>query len=276
MSSEHGTDDVADAILEHYSIYDEDARLKHDIGPLERARTQELIRRYLPSPPAEVLDVGGATGVYAFWLAGLGYRVHLVDIVPRHIERARQRAQRLDVPALASARVGDARALEIDADVAEVVILHGPLYHLPERDDRVRALREARRVLRPGGLLLAFAITRYAGLIYGLTQGHVFDPQYHRMIRNEVRTGRREDPPDWAFTFPSAYFHHPDELTGELEDAGLVHEVTLGIIGPAWQVPDLAASWEDPARREVLMDLARLTEHEPVLGPRLMAVGRAG
>jgi hypothetical protein len=152
--------------------------------------------------------------------------------------------------------------------------MHGPLYHLPEREDRVLAISEARRVLKPGGLLLAFAITRYAGLIYGLTQGHVFDPDYHRMIRDEVQTGVRDNPPAWAFTFPNAYFHHPDELRGELEEGGFIHEATLGIIGPAWQVPDLAASWQDPAQRAVLLDLARLTEHEPVLGPRLMAVGR--
>ena len=126
----------------------------------------------------------------------------------------------------------------------------------------------------PGGVLLAFAITRYAGLIYGLRQGHVFDPVYHQMIRNEVKTGKRENPPDWAFTFPNAYFHHPDELKAELEESGLIYENTLGVLGPAWMVPNLDNSWKDETQREVLLDISRLTENEPVLGPRFMAVAR--
>ncbi len=267
-------DSIAQQIVAHYNAYNEADRLKSDIGPFELVRTQELIRRYLPPAPAVVLDVGGATGIYSFWLAGLGYHVHLVDIVPRHIEQARKIAQQPGCPPLAGLQVGDARELPFDAAFADVILMHGPLYHLAERADRLRALGEAGRVLKPGGLLLAFAITRYAGLIYGLRRGVAFDPAYYAMLRNEVQTGRRENPPPWAFTFPNAYFHHPDELREETEAAGLRHEATLGILGPAWMVPDLDKSWQDESRREVLLDIARLTEREPVLGPRLMAVGR--
>ena len=261
-------------IIDHYNRYDEAERLKHDIGPLEHLRTQELVTRYLPPAPAVVLDVGGATGVYSFWLASLGYSVHLVDIVPRHIEQARQTAQEPGTPPLASMRVGDARRLDFADEWADAIIMHGPLYHLSDRENRVGAIAEANRVLRPGGVLLAFAITRYAGLIYGLVKGHIFDPTYHEMIRTEVKTGRRENPPAWAFTFPNAFFHLPCELEMEIQDGGLSHEITLGIIGPAWLVPDLDASWQDPLQREAILDIARLTENEPVLGPRLMAVAR--
>ena len=261
------------AIIAHYNQYDEAERLKNDIGPLELVRTQELLARYLPPAPAVVLDVGGATGIYSRWLAGLGYQVHLVDIVPRHIEQA-QAAQPPDAPQLASMRVGDARQLDFGDGFADAIIMHGPLYHFSTRADRLCAITEAQRVLRPGGRLLAFAITRYAGLIYGLLRGYVFDPAYRRMISNEVRTGRRENPPDWAFTFPNAFFHHPDELKAELEESGLIHEGTLGILGPAWMVSDLDASWQDPAQRAAILEIARLTEHEPVLGPRLMAAAR--
>ena len=67
-------------IIDHYRTYDESQRLKGDIGPLALTRTRELMERHLPPTPAVVLDVGGATGVYAFWLAERGYRVHLVDV----------------------------------------------------------------------------------------------------------------------------------------------------------------------------------------------------
>lgn len=259
------------AIIAYYNKHDESKRLQSDIGPFELARTQELIARFLPPAPATVLDVGGATGVYSFWLAGLGHDVHLVDIVPRHIEQASATARQPDTPQLTSLCVGDARSLNFPDEVADAIMLHGPLYHITAREERLRAITEAKRVLRPGGILLSFGITRYAGLIFGLTRGYVFDPAYHAMIRNEVRTGRREKPPAWVFTFPHAYFHHPDELQTELVDAGLHHDRTLGILGPAWLVPDLEASWQDETQREVLLDIAR-TENEPVLGPRLLAV----
>ena len=275
MSAPRPARSIEEEIIAYYTYtYDETRRLKNDIGPLERTRTQELMQRYLPAAPAVVLDIGGAAGVYSFWLAGLGYDVHLVDIVPSHIEQAMRIAQQADSPRLASVRVGDARELAFDDGIADGMVMHGPLYHLPDREDRLRAIAEAMRVLRPGGVLLAFAINRYAGLIFGLLRGHVFDPDYHRMIRTEVETGRRENPPPWATTFPNAFFHHPQEFEAELEESGLVCERTLGILGPAWMVPDLDASWQDEGRRQVILDIARLTENEPVLGPRLMAVAR--
>ena len=136
-------------IVDHYNNDDKSQRLKNDIGPLELVRTQELISRYLPPPPATILDVGGASGVYSFWLAGLGYQVHLVDIVPLHIEQAVRKMQLPDCPKLASARVGDARDLPFVDEFADVVMMHGPLYHLTDRASTVCA-----------PLRLAFAITR--------------------------------------------------------------------------------------------------------------------
>jgi ubiquinone/menaquinone biosynthesis C-methylase UbiE len=261
-------------IIEHYNRYDESRRLQRDIGPFEFARTQELILRYLPPAPANVLDVGGGTGVYSFWLASLGYDVHLVDIVPRHIEQAAGQMRQTGAVQLRSARVGDALSLDFEDGSADAVILHGPLYHLSERKERLRALAEARRVLRPGGVLCAFAITRYAGLIYGLLQGHVFDDAYLKMICREVETGLRIDPPAWAFTFPNAYFHHPDELRAEVQGSGFQLDALLGVLGPAWMAPDLEQNWRDEERRAVLMRLAGLVENEPVLSPRLLAAAR--
>ena len=265
---------IAREIVDHYSSYDESKRLTGGFGLLERQRTMELIARYLPPPPATVVDVGGASGVYSFWLAGLGHRVHLVDIVPKHIEQARERASTPGSASLASIKVGDARAMDYPDDYADVILSHGPLYHLVDREARLRTLSEAKRVLRPGGILLAFAITRYAGVIYGLTRGHVFDDEYWAMTEAEVTSGLRTDAPGWLNTFPSAFFHHPDDLAGELAEAGLIHERTLGVIGPAWLVPDLDEHWGDEDKRQRILDVARLLKGECALGPRLMAVAR--
>lgn len=263
---------VAEEIVKHYDSYDESRRLTGGFGLFEFERTKELIARHLPASQAVILDVGGASGIYSFWLAGLGHNVHLIDIVPRHIEQAKETAAAPGSAKLAGMRVGDARKLDLPNDFADVVMMHGPLYHLPDRDDRLLSLREAARVLRPGGALLAFAITRYAGMVYGLTKDHIFDADFLRMSLGEIATGVRTNPPCWLKTFPNAFFHHPDELREEITEAGLVHQRTLGVLGPAWLVSDLDSSWQDAEKRRALMEVARALENEPVLGPRLMAV----
>src|ERR1700730_8780353 len=97
-------------VTEHYANGRERERLSRFAGVLEFARTQELIRRYAPAPPAEVYDIGGGTGPYAFWLSDLGYRVHLLDILTVHVELAWQEA-RYPRP-LASIEQGDARQVK--------------------------------------------------------------------------------------------------------------------------------------------------------------------
>jgi len=199
---------IEDDVIHSYTHeFDESKRLSTGIGPLESARTKELLLRFLPASPAVVLDVGGATGPYSFWLASLGYRIHLLDIVPVHIAKAESTQANPDSPKLAGIHLGDARELPFSGASADAVSIHGPLYHLPDRGDRIRCLAEAKRVLKPTGRLLAFGITRYAGLLYTITKGSIFDPQTLTMIRSEVQTGRRLRSAGERTCFKSAYFH---------------------------------------------------------------------
>src|SRR5439155_2231303 len=110
--------------------------------------------RALPPAPARILDVGGATGVYAGPLAEAGYAVHVVDPVPEHVARSAA------LPGVSAAE-GDARALDKPDASHDAVLLLGPLYHLLDRADRVRAWREAGRVVRPGGVVVGATISRF-------------------------------------------------------------------------------------------------------------------
>src|SRR5262249_8914248 len=134
-----------------YNRGEEASRLDEGYFPLERERTREIVLRHLPAPPQSVLDVGGGAGAYALWLAGLGYEGHLVDPGAPHVQQA-QAASSAQRRALASATVGDARRLDRPDAAFDAVLVLGPLYHLVARDDRLRALRESFRVLRPGGV----------------------------------------------------------------------------------------------------------------------------
>lgn len=265
---------VSGDILDFYAEGTEASRLAQGIGPLEHARTQELILRFLAPAPRVVCDVGGGPGAYAFWLAELGHTVHLVDVAPLHIEQARQRAAQPGSPQLATIEQGDARRLRFADATADAVILHGPLYHLTEPADRQLALEEARRVLRPGGVLLAFAIGHFASTIVGLVRGTVFDAAYLGMATQEIETGQHRRPPSWPGLFTTAYFHRPDQLRAEITAAGMTCDDVLAVEGPAWMVPDFAASWLDPAKRAVVLQIARLAEREPVFSPHMLAVAR--
>ncbi|MFI9597462.1 class I SAM-dependent methyltransferase [Nonomuraea sp. NPDC052265] len=79
---------VTREVLAYYAQGLEHDRLREGRGRLEFWRTQDVLRRTLPPPPARVLDVGGGTGVHAEWLLADGYEVELLDPVPLHVERA--------------------------------------------------------------------------------------------------------------------------------------------------------------------------------------------
>jgi SAM-dependent methyltransferase len=266
---------LPDEIIDYYREGREFGRLQRGIGLLEHARTEELLARYLPPAPATVLDIGGGPGVYALWLAEAGYRVHLIDAMPLHVEQARTASSGQPDHPIETIQVGDARRLPYLDGIADACFMAGPLYHLTDREDRLRAIREARRVLRPGGLLLAVGISRYASTLVALARWWLDDPDLISMIRRELATGQHRPPPGWGGLFTTAYFHHHTELPIELDEAGLAHRETIAIEGPGWIVPDLEARWAVPDQRERLLEVVRLTETKSValdMSPHLLAV----
>jgi len=270
---------IAPEILAHYELGLEQSRLE-TWGQVERVRTRELLQRLLPAPPARVLDVGGAAGIHALPLVRDGYEVHLLDAVPLHVEQAKAASAEQAADGgggLASARVGDARALPWADGEADAVLLLGPLYHL-DGDGRAAALAEARRVLKPGGLLLAAAISRFASTFDGIRARALADPLFAAVCADDVATGDHRNPdgrPEW---FTTAHFHHPDELWDEVAVAGFAVDGVIAIEGPASFLSDEGWWLDDPERRERLLEAVRRVEREPsVLGAsaHLLAVGRA-
>ena len=266
-------EDVAPEIIDFYTTaYDEVARLSsHAYNELEFLRTQELLRRHLPAPPAAVLDVGGGPGVHARWLVADGYDVHLVDPVERHLRQARESAG-------CSTELGDARALTARDASYDTALLLGPLYHLTDRADRVRALREARRVLRPGGLVAAAAISRYAVLLDLASTGRL-GPDSSATVLPILAAGRHDD----RLGFTTAYFHTADELSSELTEAGFGGVRLYGVEGPAWVSLKGVESYTGTSLAgspllESALVAARIAESDPallVVSSHLLAVGQA-
>jgi ubiquinone/menaquinone biosynthesis C-methylase UbiE len=254
-----------DEVAAFYSLGLERERLGEGAGVLELLRTQAVLERYLPKAPAVIADVGGGPGRYAFWLAERGYRVHLIDPVPLHIEQAREAFNSRAGLSLEGAEVGDARNLRLSSASMDAVLLLGPLYHLPDRADRLQALAEAGRVCRPGGVIIAAAISRFASTLDGLRGGYLEDPAFAAIAARDLRDGRHRNPTGNPAYFTTAYFHHPEDLASECVAAGLQHEATLAVEGPGWLLPDLQSRLTDVQRRSVLLAALSALEAEPTL-----------
>ncbi len=232
-------------------------------------RTQELLRRFLPPAPARVLDVGGGTGVHARWLVEDGYRVDLVDPIPRHVEQA---------GAVCTAVVGDARSLMADDATYDAVHLLGPLYHLTDRADRAQALTEAARVVRPSGLVAAAAINRYASIFEHTALAHLHTETMQASVSKILESAVH----DGSGRFTIAYFHRAEELAEELREAGLVDVGVFGVEGPAWSllkaVEQQSGSMPSDSLFESALTAARLAEPYPELlaaSSHLLAIGRS-
>jgi SAM-dependent methyltransferase len=155
------------AVGAHYDAvaYESEISRLETLSPVELAMTERLLAR-LVRPGSVVADVGVGAGHYDERLAGLGCRLHLVDISQRLLDAARDRLRLRGFSGrVLDARLASATDLSHIADGScDVVLLLGPLYHLLSVAERRRAVAEARRVLRPEGLLLAAAINLLAGV----------------------------------------------------------------------------------------------------------------
>jgi SAM-dependent methyltransferase len=264
-------------VLEHYASGYESQRLLGGSSQFELLRTQELVMRYVPAPPAVIFDVGGGPGVYACWLAKQGYEVHLVDALPLHVELARQASRAQPDAPLAGIEVGDARSLKRADTSVDVVLLFGPLYHLIERANRLTALHEAHRILRPGGILFAVGISRFTSVLDGLRQGFLDDPAFVQIAERDLTDGQHRNPMNHPAYFTTAFFHAPKDLEIEVKESGFLYERTLPIEGPLWLSHYVAANFHDQRKRELFLTLARRLEQEPSLlgaSAHLLAVAR--
>lgn len=264
--------DIDERVARRYAVTDEDHRLwVPGLGDLVRLRTWDILDRFLPAGCA-VADIGGGPGTHAAYLAGRGHQVALFDPIERHVDAARRRSA-AGPEAAFEARIADARHLPLPDRSVDVALLMGPLYHLVDAEQRLLALREAARILRPGGHILAEVITRHAWVIEATVRDLLSEPGIWEDFERNVTTGLSQDPdqtPDGSFF---AYFHRPDELEAELRAAGFGDVGLIAVEGFGRILGDLAARMDNPG---LLIRALRLCESEPsMLGVSAHIVGWA-
>ncbi len=267
-------------VKEVYDFYENGAeigRLERGLGIVEFYRSKEIIARYLSDQQRVIYDIGGGIGMYSDWLAGQGCQVTLVELAPAAVEYAKSQVKHFY-----TAEVGDARKLNQPDNSADAVLLMGPLYHLQKREDRGAALHEARRVLKPGGLLFAAGISKFSSTTWALSvydeeHGFLNDDVYMHMILNEMRTGEHHRPEKYPNFIANAYFHTSGQLREEIMDSGFKILGTHAVEGCIWFVPGLNEKWENKANRQRLLTILHETEQEETLmgmSPHFMVVAK--
>ena len=265
-----------DNIKDFYAQEVEANRLELELFKLEGIRTKEIIERYLQAGNLEVLDIGGGAGYYSFWLQGKGHNVTLVDLSPANIELARKHATATGT-ALKGMETGDAVRLGFSENQFDLVLMLGPLYHLTDRSERIRALTEAKRVLKPQGILLAAVISRYASLIDGFHRDLVFDKQFMNILLDDLKTGLHLNETGNPEYFTTAYFHTAKEIEEEIVECGLQFEKLIPVESFGWIVQHFSEKEKDPEYMKNLLKIIRMVEMNGdlmAISPHLIAVSR--
>ena len=267
---------ISSGINDFYSKISDENRYSGGLGLLELERNKDLIQRHIRSPKSVVIDVGGGTGIYAEWLAGLGHQVHLVDPVQKHIQKASKRAASLKQKF--HCHLGASNELCFADNSADMVILHGPLYHLQSKRERYRAIKEAKRVVKKNGVIVGVAINYASYTLAGLLNGLIHHYDFLEMCKVHLTSGIHHPPKGSDQLFlPEAFFHKPCELLREFKEVCLREVELFAIEGIVWLDQKFYETWEDPVRKKAMTHLLQMTEKDTSLislSPHMMIIGK--
>lgn len=248
-----------------YNKASEETRLEKGMGLFEFERIKSLIEKYLSTSSSKIIDVGGGTGKYAEWLAKKGHEVYLVEPVAKHLQLAENRAKKLKNKF--SVHLGESRKLDFPNNYADLILLHGPLYHLQRKEDRESTIIEARRVLKNGGIILGFAINYTASTLVGLLNGLIHKKSFFEMCKNELTSGIHNPPNDFPWLLAEAYYHKPEQLKEEFIQQDLTYLNTYAVEGMAWLDKDFFANMLNHKKRKTLIELLQVTENDSYILP---------
>lgn len=258
-------------VHDFYNSTSEEDRLTQGLGPLEFERNKQLIERYLTKENCHILDVGGGTGKYSEWLAAKGHSVILIDPIQKHIKQAKVRASKQKE--VFDAQLGEARRLDFPDSSQDIVILHGPLYHLQDKTERQKAIQEAKRVLKAEGIILGFAINYTASTLVALLQGLIHDETIYNMCLTELTTGIHNAPQDMPGVLDGAFYHKQEELENEFQELGFKNLNLYAVEGLIWLNKNYFTTRGNKDKFRKILELTKITEQDKnliSLSPHMM------
>lgn len=172
--------DAFQELTQYYSAYDEDGRLRSQHGMVEFLTTMRYLEKYL-RPGVRIAEIGAGTGRYSHALAQRGFSVDAVELVQHNIDIFKLHTLPGEPVTI---QQGDARDLRMLEDGCyDVTLLLGPMYHLFTVADQRKALSEALRVTKRGGVVFAAYCGNEATLVqFCFQRGRLRDPHYQELI----------------------------------------------------------------------------------------------
>lgn len=174
----------------YYGKFCEEKRLSSRHGQVEFTTTIKYIHHYLKDYKSpKILEIGAGTGRYSCFLANEGYDVSAIELVKNNLGVLK--AKKTTVKAF----LGNALDLSRFEDESfEIVLLLGPMYHLISFEDKVQALKEAKRVLKKKGkIIIAYCMNDYSVLTYGFKENHILDCLKSNKITLDFKTNSKEE-----------------------------------------------------------------------------------
>ena len=176
--------DAKEYLANYYEQHDEDGRLLSKHGKIEYITTMKYIEKYL-KPEMRVLEIGAATGRYSHALAQKGYQVDAVELIEHNIEIFKQNT----LPG-ENITITQGNAMDLSAfadDTYDITLLLGPMYHLFTTEDKLKALSEAIRVTKKGGIIFAaYCMGDASVLSYGFIRGEIYNIIEKCMLNTET------------------------------------------------------------------------------------------
>jgi ubiquinone/menaquinone biosynthesis C-methylase UbiE len=239
-------------------------RLTVGRGRLEFARCKSIISRKLVLNEQDICDVGCGSGAYSVWLSGVGCKIHLLDPVPENLNFSLSTLYERAL-GYVSAAIGCATELPYQDCSMDVVLIMGPLYHLLQTSEREKALSECFRVLRPGGTIIATAISRHYWFLTGMKKNFLLDSGFQKNAINALAEGEYFNFSDNLEYFVSCKCHSSEEIKLEICNSGFRNIQVYGVEGASWLSPLLGEVSDHAGIMEKLVQWAEVSDSDPIM-----------
>ena len=207
--------DYKQKLTDYYNKFNEDKRLDHRHGQVEFLTSLHFIHEYL-QPGDRIIDIGTGTGRYALQLKEEGYDVTAVEYVRPNIGKLRVKDPAMKIVEASAVDLSMFADNEFDA-----AIVFGPLYHLYSKEDKLKALNEAKRITKKY-IFTTYIMNEYSVIEYAFKQGH------YKEIKDKLSKDYRIDDPEGIFF--QMRIEEIDELN---EEAGLTLLKRFASDGPS-------------------------------------------
>ncbi|MGG0655095.1 class I SAM-dependent methyltransferase [Rummeliibacillus pycnus] len=264
-------------IINYYNQFDEWGRLERE--PIEFQVNWHYIKKYLPQS-GHILDNGAGPGKYSMELAKEGYKVTLTDLTPRLVDIAKIKANELNLEGqFEGFYAADARELNMFNDEQfDSTLMLGPMYHLQEENERIKAVKELKRVTKKGGLVFVAFMPRIRHILTSLLFPENWRPNNNMdSIIEFSKTGSFRHADEGRFT--GAYYFDIEDIKPFMESQGFETIDLIGSNAGSILNTDSWDYWRDKGEHQVkkIIDLIIERATDPyILGvsPHLLYIGR--